>query len=273
MDVVACTPHPGFGSVLLRNGAQRRIVDLATCRSRALGPGTTVALRGDTRAIRVGGRTLVAAPRGSDLAALGSSPDRKWVLFAVDPMASVSVAADGLKVQAVSVRTKRVRTIATGLVYGDYRAWCGNRLVMTAGGDRMSTHHKWLLVASPPAWRVRVLVRDPRRAFGALACDGDSVVVQSARDSGDDYTKAGQWSLWRVSLATGALHRLTAPPPGSDDDSPRVTPGGKVMFVRTRAHVGTLYGLGAGPLLRVGRDPDEYYGHRGWPNVSPVARR
>lgn len=273
MDVVACTPHPGFGSVLLRNGAQQRIVDLATCRSHALRPGTTVTPRGDTRTIRVGGRTLVAAPRGGDLALLGSSPDRRWALFAVDPMASLSVAADGLTVQAVSLRTARVRTIGSGLIWGDYRAWCGDRLVMTAGGDRMSTHHKWLIVTSPPAWRVRVLVRDPARAFGALACDGDSVIVQSARDSGDDYRRAGQWSLWRVSLATGALHRLTAPPPGSDDDAPRVTPDGKVLFVRTRDHVGTLYGLGVGPLLRVGRDPQEYYGHRGWANVSLVAGR
>lgn len=273
MDVVACAPHPGFGSVLLRNGAQQRIVDLSTCRSRALGPGTTLTLRGDTRTIRVGGRTLVAAPRGSDLALLGSSPDRKWALFAVDPMASVSIAVDGLTLKTVSVQTGQVRTIATGLIYGDYRAWCGNRLVMTAGGDRMSTHHKWLIVTSPPAWHVRVLVRDPSRAFGAVACDGDSVVVQSAPDSGDDYTRAGHWSLWRVSLATGALHRLTAPPRGFDDDAPRVLAGGKVLFVRTHDHVGTLYGLGAGPLLRVGRDPNEYYGHRGWTNVSPVVRR
>jgi hypothetical protein len=265
MDVVACTPHPGYGSVLLRNGAQRRIVDLATCRSRALPKGGTV--------LHVRGRTVVAAPRGSSVANLGASPDGRWQLFAIDPMSSVSVAADGLAVKAVAVRTKRVRTIATGLIYGDYRAWCGNRLVMTAGGGRMSTHHKWLIVTSPPAWRVRVLVRDPGRAFGALACDGESVVVQSARDSGLDYTRSTPWSLWRVSLATGALHRLTSPPAGSHDDAPRVTSTGKILFVRTRHHVGTLYGLGAGPLLALGRDPDEYYGHRGWSNVSPVIRR
>jgi hypothetical protein len=264
MDVVACAPHPGFGTVEVRRGARAEIVDLATCRTH------TVPASG-TR-IHVGGRTIVAAPRGSSVANLGSSPDRKWQLFAIDPMSSMSIAADGLTVKAVSVGTKRVRTLGAGLIYADYRVWCGNRLVMTAGGDRMSTHHKWLIVTSPPDWRVRVLVRDPKRAFGALACDGESVVVQSDRDSGLDWTHAGHWSLWRVSLATGALHRLTSPPPGSDDDSPRVTPGGKVLFVRTRNHVGTLYGLGAGPLLRVGRDP-EYYGHRGWTNVSLVARR
>jgi hypothetical protein len=265
MDVVACTPHPGFGTVEIQRGARAEIVDLATCRSHAVPASGT--------RIRVGGRTVVAAPRGSSVANLGSSPDRRWQLFAIDPMSSMSIAADGLTVKVVSMRTRRVRTIATGLIYADYRAWCGNRLVMTAGGDRMSTHHKWLLVASPPTWRVRVLVRDPKRAFGALACDGGSVVVQSAPDSGLDDTRAGQWSLWRVSLATGALHRLTAPPRGSDDDSPRVSPGGKLLFVRTRDHVGTLYGLGAGPLLRVGRDPDEYYGHRGWTGVSLVVRR
>jgi hypothetical protein len=32
--VVACTPHPGFGTVSLRQGALVRVVDLATCRSR-----------------------------------------------------------------------------------------------------------------------------------------------------------------------------------------------------------------------------------------------
>jgi hypothetical protein len=160
-----------------------------------------------------------------------------------------------------------VRTVASGLLYLDYRAWCGARLVLTAGGDRLAGHHKWLAVTGPPAWRTRVLVRDPRRASGSLACAGGSVVVQSAPDTGVETNVQPRWSLWRVALADGALRRLTSPPPGFSDDSPRVARDGSVVFVRSRHGRGTLRALGVGPLLEAGRD-DGYYGHRAWAGLS-----
>lgn len=191
----------------------------------------------------------------------GVSPDGKWILYAIDPMGSASLAADGLTLRAVSVATGRSRVVASGLLYDDYRAWCGNRLVMTAGGDRISTHDKWLISTGPPNWRAHMIVKDAHLAFGSLACSADakSVVVQSAPASGvDDNMPPPRWSIWRVGL-DGTRTRLTTPPAGVSDESPQVA-GTHVYFVRS----GWLHALGVGRLLKL--PPTQgYYGHTAWP--------
>jgi hypothetical protein len=281
--VVACTPHSGYGTALVRQGALVRVVDLATCRtvvrrrpppSPARDGVMLVATRSGnhgTQAIRVGGRTVyllrerydrIPAGAPGPIELFGLTPDRGWVLFAVDPQGSASLAADGLTLQAVSVHGGRPRTIAAGLLAPDYRAWCGGRLVMTAGGDRVAAHHKWLIVAQPPLWRARRLVSAPGFAFGSLACRGNGVVVQAAPAGG---SMNPRWQLWSIGL-DGGVAVLDRPPHGFSDDSPRVA-GGKVVFVRSHAGNGTLYGLGTGPLLRVGHD-DGFYGHRPWSAVG-----
>jgi hypothetical protein len=155
-------------------------IDLATCRQ--LNPGVSspdVRKGGATvrsQSILFKGKVLVTVSRSRGPIELeGVSPDRGWVLYAIDPMGSASLAADGLTLRAVRVTGGRSYTVASGLLYGDYRAWCGGRLVMTVGGDRISTHNKWLIATGPPTWRARVLVRDSHVAFGSLACDGNGV--------------------------------------------------------------------------------------------------
>src|SRR5439155_1760149 len=83
--------------------------------------------------------------------------------------------------------------------YPDYLAWCGERLVFTAGLDRVATHNKRLLVAGPPAWRPRPLWAAPTRAFGSLACapDGRAVAVLSQPASDNASFFATRWQLWR----------------------------------------------------------------------------
>jgi hypothetical protein len=236
--------------------------------------GVAVARRGSrgTQTIRYRGRTVYSLgerydriPGGTPgpIELLGMSPDRKWVLFAIDPQGSASLDADGLTLQAVRVTGGRPRVVASGLLAQDYRAWCRGRLVLTAGGDRFAGHHKWLVVTGPPAWRARILVRDARRAFGSLACAGDGVVVQSAPAGLHVFPR---WSLWRVRF-DARTSVLDVPPPGFADDSPRVARDGSVLFVRSRHGRGTLYALRVGPLLDVGRD-DGYYGHRAWADVA-----
>jgi hypothetical protein len=289
--VVACTPHPGYGTVSVRNGALVRHVDLETCRTWTTRvtlptlrrqPVTLAASRTGkrgTQQIRYRGRPIYTVrerydriPGGSPgpIELFGTSPDGAWVLFAIDPQNSASLAADGLTLQAVSIHGGRPRTVATGLLADDYRTWCGGTLVMTVGGDRIAAHHKWLIATGPPAWRARILVRDPKRAFGSLACAGDAVVVQATRDLGVDEAHVGfpRWSLWRVEIATGRTQILDTPPPGGSDDSPRVSRTGTIVFVRSRKGRGTLYALARdGPLVAVGRD-DGYDGHRPWAGVS-----
>jgi hypothetical protein len=75
------------------------------------------------------------------------------------------------------------------------------------------------------------------------------------------------WSLWRVSLH-GSQHRLTSPPAGYSDESPRFSRDGRTLFfVRSRKGVGELYALRGGrvlgPLASLGFRLG-YYGHTDW---------
>jgi hypothetical protein len=198
----------------------------------------------------------------------GVSPDRKWALYAIDPQGSASLAADGLTISAVSSSGGKPRTVEFGLSDDRYRAWCGDRLVATAGGDRITTHDKQLIVTGPPSWRATPLARATDRAWGSLACapGGRAVVVQSQPAGG-----SAHWALWRVGL-DGSQRRLTSPPAGSADDSPSFA-GGTLYFVRSHAGSGSLYALRdgtlLGPLVSLGPDLDSF-GNDEWPySVRP----
>lgn len=278
--MIHCTPHPGLGTVVVR-GAR---IDLATCLTAKAPPIppalATVAVAKDSQSILFKGKVVLKIhenhkgfPAGSPgpIELEGVSPDGKWILYAIDPMGSASLAADGLRTMAVPTAGGRSYTVAFGLVYDSYRAWCGGRLVMTAGGDRIASHDKRLIVSGPPSWQPRFLVREPKRAFGSVACapDGRSVVVQEEPAGGvNESSTASHWQLWRITLA-GKATQLTNPPAGYSDDSPQVAGDGTIYFVRSRRNVGSLYALRngtvVGPLLDLGLDENEYYGHRDWP--------
>jgi hypothetical protein len=199
---------------------------------------------------------------------LGWSSDGKWIFFTIDPGSSASIMADGLTLRVVSASGGLPHRLAAMLVYSDYFAWCGGRLVFTAGNDRIAIHDKHLDVASPPDWKVRPLVRAPGRSFGSLVCspDGRSVVVQSQPSGIDARFFVTRWSLWRVGL-DGSESRLTSPPPYHADESPRFA-GNVLYFVRSERGRGALFALQGskrlGPLLSLGYSLG-YYGHQDWP--------
>jgi len=304
---LACRPHPGLGTLTLTRGGDRIVVDLATCRetiSPAAPPrGTTgeiispdgraiarvvavhrtgapagfasIVIRsratGSTRAVYRVRESYTSVPAGTPgpLELVGWSRDGDWLLFYIDPMGSASLAADGLELRVVRVAGGKAHAVTGLLAYADYRAWCGNRLVLTAGGDRIATTNKRLVVTGSPSWTVRPIVHAPSRAWGSLACapDGSYVVVQSQRASGEAYFFATHWALWRVGL-DGRKRRLTSPPTGYADESPRFSYDGRtILFVRSRKGVGRLYALRdgklTGPLLSLGYQLG-YYGHQDW---------
>jgi hypothetical protein len=274
--VLACTPHPGLGTVVYRH----RSVDLATCRT---GIGVVLRPKGDV-AVRAGhgsqslvfkGKVVLTvqesykdAPAGDPgpLWPFGASPDGRWILYTIDPFGSASIPADGLQLKAIRPGGGRSYTLPLGLLYGDYHAWCGNRFVMTAGGDRIAVHAKRLIVTGPPGWKPHRLVPDPRLSFGSLVCDGGGVIVQAQPSSTDANFFHTHWSLYRVGL-DGSTTRLTRPPTGYADESPQVA-GGVVYFVRSQHGNGKLYALQhgrlVGPLLSLGYSLG-YYGHQAWP--------
>jgi hypothetical protein len=298
---LACTPRPGLGTLTYTRGAQVHVLDLGTCRERvsparrARGASVFVSRDGTHRAtVRVakGEQTIWVTVRGKriheaalrlpawtpngtngspgPIMLLGFWGDSRWLFYAIDPMNSASLVADGVDVHAIPLEQDGLRRLGPMLAYPDYHAWCGHRLVLTAGGDRIATHNKQLSITAPPAWRLRRLVVAPRRAWGSLTCapDGRSVVVQSQPDTGPNESIRARWQLWRVGL-DGSKRRLTSPPPGYTDESPRFSRDGRTLFfVRSRNGVGRLYALRGGhvlgPLASLGFQLG-YYGHRLWP--------
>ena len=294
--MIACTPHPGLGTVAIQRPAIVRVVDLATCRAHStalpartrslVSPDgrfsasvrTSGRLRSARQTIVVGGRAIYSAGIWGDTSGLTSpgpiellawSGDDRWIFFAIDPGGSGSIAADGLILRVVPAAGGRAHRLPVMLPWANYLTWCGGRLVFTAGNDREAAHHKQLDVVGPPSWRAVPLIRAPGRAFGALACspDGRSVVVQSQPDRNDANFFGTRWQLWRVGL-DGSAVQLTSPPLRHADESPRLSPDGKTLyFVRSEGGNGELYALRNGtviePLLRLGHQ-EGYYGHEDW---------
>ena len=273
--VVACTPHPRLGTVIY----QHVQVDLATCKTAPAPAATTavaptVRVTKNSQSIVFEGRVVLTIhenhegfPAGSPgpIELEGVSPDGEWILYAIDPQGSASLAADGLALRAIRATGGRSYAVAFGLMHAGYRAWCGGRLVMTTGGDRIAVHAKRLIVTGPPSWKASPLVRDAAVSFGSLACDGDGVVAQEQPNSTDPNFFHTHWSLVRVGF-DGSVTRLTRPPKTYTDESPRVV-GGILYFVRSRRGNGTLYALQngkvVGPLLSLGYSLG-YYGYQDW---------
>lgn len=286
-----CRPAAGLGPVAYTRAAKRHVVDPATCRDRVVGswrflrtapPGVVVRSTGygktAKQTIWANGRPIFTEreydPASKGMAAPGPiwlfslTPDRRWLLFTIDPYSSASIAADGLVLRVISTAGGPVRTLGTMLTYSDYRTWCGGRLVFTGGEDRIAWHDKRLLTASPPDWRARPLVPNAGRAWGSLACapDGRGVVVQTQPASDETRFGHAHWALVRVGF-DGSVRALTSPPPGSSDETPRFA-GSTLFFVRSTNLHGALYALRsgrvAGPFARLGFSFG-YYGHHDWP--------
>jgi len=300
---LTCHPVAGLGALTYTRGGRQHVLDLADCRDRVLELGAnksqpitspdglfvaTVRARrhgeGGTNAIEVRNRntgttrTIYRVPESYRNIPAGApgpivlfrwSGDARWLFFAIDPQGSASIAADGLMLQVISRDGGRPHRIGPTLAYSDYMTWCSGRLVFSGGGNRLATTNKRLLVASPPTWRARPLIETPKRAWGSLTCapGGRSLVAQSQPTREDYSFIATKWELWRVGM-DGSQKRLTSPPPGFADESPRFSRDGRsIFFVRSRRGLGRLFVLqGArlsGPLLTVGYNLG-YYGHRAW---------
>jgi hypothetical protein len=275
--------------VAIQRPALVQVVDLATCRTTtertavATGvPRVVITRHGKrgTQAIVFRGRTVLTVkesyekvPAGTPGPILleGTSPDQRWILYAIDPMGSASLAADGLVLRAVATTGGASHAVEGGLLYGDYRSWCSfYSLVVTAGGSRLAVDNKRLIATGPPTWKSRLLVRAYARVFGSVECapDGNSVVVQEAPQRTDWSIIAPRWQLWRVGL-DGKSTPLTSPPTGYSDESPHFSPDQQtIYFVRAHRGAGSLYALRhgklIGPLLSLGSAAG-YYGHRAWP--------
>jgi len=251
---------------------------LASCTNRVLGkaritnafPGIrTTGARAKTQRIWVHGRLVFSHAENGPIVLRMLSTDRRWLFFSIDSYGSASIGSDGLDLLVVSTRGGAVHHLGVTLSYRDYLTWCSGRLVFAAGPDRIAIHAKRLLVASPPDWKPKPLWNDTSRSFASPTCepDGTGVTVLSQPSSTNAKFFATRWQLWRVAR-DASPRRLTTPPRGAADESPRLSRDGRtLLFVRSRRGVGKLYALRAGrvtgPLLSLGYDSG-YYGHHDW---------
>ncbi|HET7137608.1 MAG TPA: hypothetical protein VFI04_04585 [Gaiellaceae bacterium] len=268
---------PLGGSISYVHGTARHLVSLATCADRLAGrvrsarslPGVfTAPARARQQWIRFDGRMIWSARANGPVFPISLSPDRRWLVFAIDPDASASIAADGLRLRVVSTAGgSPARVLGLALPYADYIAWCGRGLVFVEGGIRIAAYSKRLLAAAPPDWRARDLWPGGGRAFASPACapSDDRVAVLTQPSSNDARFFSTRWQLWTVTL-DGARRLVDAPPPGFADESPAWSPtGDAIAFVRERAGQGTLAvsHRGVHPIARIGYSLG-YYGHHDW---------
>lgn len=137
------------------------------------------------------------------------APDASAVLFwpLIDRANSANL--DGLPLRLTSLATESPLQLARAmLARQDFLSWCGSRLVIAAGPDRMATLHKSLLLASPPAWRPQVLAPARRLSWITPACSPDGRLVATAAGPNRHDTPFGREarSIWLVSLQAGRAH-------------------------------------------------------------------
>ena len=295
-----CPHDASLGTVTFPRAKALHAVSLSSCKDRVIGKprahgrrrvrsrgGHVAAIRvrhrsneqTGTQTITVDGHAVYtvredyrSVPAGSPgpLGLVGWSPDGHWLFFFVDPMGSASIIADGIQLKALRLPDARVFPVTTFLRYPDYLTWCGSTLVLAAGGDRLATHTKRLVVARAPDWKPRPLWNDRQRAFGSVSCapDGRSVAVLSQPAAGNDYNFFHtRWRLWRVGL-DGSRKLLDVPPKGWADESPRWSRNGRaLLFVREQKGRGKLMlwraGHVTGPIADIGFSLG-YYGHHDW---------
>ncbi len=192
---------------------------------------------------------------------------------------SASIAADGVAVYADQQR------IAASLMYPDYIAVCGRHLAISAGGDRLAMHGKWILFDN------RDVSRDKTRSWVSPSCLADGRLVASASaNTVPNLLGREHRSIWQL---LPSRRRLTNPPEGWTDEDPHLLANGNVVFVRTRQTSFRKNGqwwsttLGKLELLHsrslrllyeihssgsvLGGDLPTYYGHYDWPARLAVA--
>jgi hypothetical protein len=192
---------------------------------------------------------------------------------------SGSVASDGVSLYAGTEK------LGTTLMYRDYTSVCGAHVAFVEGRDRYSMAGKSIVFDG------RDVSHDSRLAWVSPWCtaSGRLVAAASTNTHLSNLSKTHR-SIWQL---LPVRRRLTRAPWGWTDESPRLLPGGSLLFVRTRitsrrdgntwldTQTGRVMLLAHGKLAQVARigyrNVDElktylgpYYGHYDWSQFLAV---
>ena len=218
----------------------------------------------------------------SELIQLGKwSPDGRRVTFWTG-INSLSIAADGLPLWVVEVRSGKVSLLApAALVNLRYQGWApdSSALAFTAGGDRSAQTHKWLSIYDAKTGRTRIVIKERRQVPGIVSWSphGDWIAyaANSPRKADDGSMRLSNPAIadrriYLLNPKTGQHHRLNrvesyqdAPRWGGSEDElfyvERHADRVSLMVANPAAGIGKMAANADAPADHVG-----YYGQADW---------
>jgi len=230
--------------------------------------------------IASGARRLVLPREASEqLVDLSFAPDGRWLIAHAYPD-SASLAADGMPLVAINLRSGNVVEIGLTLAHPNVMTWCGGKLVYaTDFGGRISTMGEGIAAAAPPSWQPEtILAAGGKTSWNSVDCTAaDELLIAAGPASEDSPFGQEHRTLYRMSLNTNAPPTPitpAAPPTGTTDELPLWSANDRwLLFVRTKPNGigghGALYAVDlangklVGPIANLGHTGN-YYGSYGW---------
>jgi hypothetical protein len=221
-----------------------------------------------------------SAPRGTEELQLAQfAPGDKALAFWVNRYGSASLVEDGLRLQLLTLDQSGTAVTLSTLspAHSEAVTTCGDRLVFVAGGGREGTLGKRLASAyAVDGWQAESLTYGSRSAVSPSCAPEGDWLAAAIGPNGQWHAGQEQRSIELFPMHNGRRTRLSTPPPGSSDESPRVTGGGRwVLFIRSKLTRDGATGAGylistskpgsrpIGPLFIAGPASD-YYGTYNW---------
>jgi len=225
-----------------------------------------------------------ALARGNGILTGSWWPDGHGLVYWIDPMHSASLAADGVKLETIDLRTDKTAYLATTLPYRNWIAWGpGDRVAIVAGGPRLDWTGKSVLqcLAAIPARAVQACVTvsrpggpitlDPAWSKGGFAYV--SAKDLGAKDWGLGPARFAAWqrsrTLWLARPGRAAVRLAAA---GTGVVQPVWSAGGRHLLI-VRGTSAYLVAPASGATVRIasGIEPDLYpMGYYGYTDESQV---
>ncbi len=219
------------------------------------------------------------APRGTQELQLAQfAPGEKALAFWVNRYGSASLAEDGLPLQLIRLGHRGPVTLSTlSPVRQNAVTTCGDRIVFVTGGGREATLNKRLASAyAIDGWQPGSLTAGSRSAASPSCAPEGRLLATATGPNRQWHAGEERRSIELFPTHNGTRIRLTIPPPGASDESPRITGGGRwVLFIRSKLTQAGATGSGflartgkpgsrpIGPLFTTGPASD-YYGSYNW---------
>ncbi len=220
---------------------------------------------------------------GPDVA--GWSPDSRWVLFWGEPLVQHPRKAAGRALDAVPAAGGDWQNVWNEMLpFDDFVAPCGHGMAIAAGGHRLVSQGKQVLLTSPPSWRFHNATNDYLRSWAWPSCspDGKWLAVTAMANRAEPRFPSGVRSMW-VMATDGSPRQRMDPPDLGALEAPRWSADGRTLLVVQRTEndwgaPGSLVLVQVSPKtgkrlqradlhIDIGAAPGPG-GHQGWDEIS-----